>query len=289
LAENDPEAFGTSIVFEHDYEAEQLFEDEHQEEFTYTNYRGEESKGYRFKSPDPDNVNNYRHVRLSELYAADFVDEPAANPNGLFHRGPTVDVLTQAESVLSYVLGLSDQVPQETGGLSAERLKGFLNRFLDGRSMELSISQKEKDMKKETKLSESAETVNTPETNEAPETSQEKPVAASETQETAGAVEASAEASESLSKNDVKRFTEKFGAEKALSYLMAGTSFEDALSAEFDALKTKDSIVGSHERGEETPVGTFGEGSRKNGVLSKGVASFAKDVIRMPGHRASAN
>lgn len=276
LAEEDPEAFGMSIAFRHDFDAEDDFLDE--------------NGGTGFKSPDPENVNNFPHVRIESLSGADFVDQPAANPNGLFHRGPTHDVLTQAEGLIEYVLGLSDQVPKETGGLSAERLKGFVNRFLDGRGMQLSVSNKEQGMKTGTKLNDQPIEETAPET-EAPEKAEAKPEASSETQETSGAAEASQEASESLSKADVKKFSAKFGAEKGMKYLLDGVSFEEALSIEFDALKAKKEITAGLERGEESPVGTnFSEGGKKaNGVLPKGVESFAKDVIRMPGAKAFAN
>ena len=69
LAEEDPAAAGLSIVFEHDQEAEQKF---------MTKFSGDS-----FMSPDEDNVRNLPHVRLAKLRAADIVDEPAANPEGL--------------------------------------------------------------------------------------------------------------------------------------------------------------------------------------------------------------
>ena len=71
LAAEAPHSFGLSIVFTPDHIGEQLFWEEH-------------SVNGPFRSPDKANVNNYPHIRLKTLDAVDFVDEPAANPDGLF-------------------------------------------------------------------------------------------------------------------------------------------------------------------------------------------------------------
>lgn len=73
LAKEDPEAFGASIVFTRDLAAEEAFASAH----------ADEDSG-RFRSPDSTNTHNLRHVRLKALHAADFVDDPAANPAGVF-------------------------------------------------------------------------------------------------------------------------------------------------------------------------------------------------------------
>lgn len=64
LAEEDPQSFGTSIVFANE-PVEQL--DEDGDPIT-------DNKGHRLP----------QLARLKKLYAADVVDEPAANPNGFF-------------------------------------------------------------------------------------------------------------------------------------------------------------------------------------------------------------
>ena len=74
LAEETPEDFGLSIVFEHDVQDMERLTDEN-------------TVNGRFISPDEDNKNNYEHARLAALRAADVVDTPAANPDGLFQRG----------------------------------------------------------------------------------------------------------------------------------------------------------------------------------------------------------
>jgi hypothetical protein len=112
LAEADPSAFGTSIVFTPDYDAE----DEHRRDNP--------------KSPDKDNKQNLPHVRLGRLRADDIVDEPAANPDGVFTVGHTP---RDADKLLSYAFGLTDD-PGELATLfdvSPDRVRGFVTRWLE--------------------------------------------------------------------------------------------------------------------------------------------------------------
>ncbi|MEM1205105.1 MAG: hypothetical protein AAGN66_17880 [Acidobacteriota bacterium] len=120
LAEEDPETFAISIVFDRDVLAE--------EEFKLANSKAPApGESPFFESPDPDNVEHYDHVRLASLHAADFVDEPAANPGGLFHR---VDVPAEATAAVAFVLGQSDEAPAETFGVHPERARQFVGRYL---------------------------------------------------------------------------------------------------------------------------------------------------------------
>lgn len=73
LAEDAPEDFGMSIAFVADEQAEAAFEKSH-------------SAGGRFRSPDAQNTKHLSHARVARLDAVDAVDEPAANPAGLFSR-----------------------------------------------------------------------------------------------------------------------------------------------------------------------------------------------------------
>ncbi|EMI19093.1 hypothetical protein RMSM_03989 [Rhodopirellula maiorica SM1] len=139
LCEEDARAAGLSIVFHHDFAAEEQFMLEHQVEHSHENHRGDIVTGMRFQSPDPNNVHNYPHVRLSELNAADVVDDPAANPDGMFDRQGLPREVTE---FLSYAAGLSDTKPKTTSfGIDPDRASQFLGRFLESNG--LSISPKE--------------------------------------------------------------------------------------------------------------------------------------------------
>lgn len=124
LAEEDPQAFAMSIVFRADRDAADAF---HKENL------GQDG---RFKSPDADNEKNLEHVRLSEFLGADFVDSPAANPGGLFHRGH--DIAEEADKLFEYAFGLTDEKP-ELVQLSADvdRVAAYATKFLESHQLEL--------------------------------------------------------------------------------------------------------------------------------------------------------
>jgi hypothetical protein len=125
LAEEDPQAFGASIVFEYDVEAEK--------DFMAANLDGMES----FKSPDPDNVKNLPHARLKRLRASDIVDSPAANPSGLFHSGE--DIFEEATAVADFALGIESELSRFdiAFGVHPDRLRSFVRRYLDRRGLEV--------------------------------------------------------------------------------------------------------------------------------------------------------
>lgn len=126
MAEESPADFGTSIAFRRDIGAEKQFQ---------TDNAGKDG---RFVSPDETNKNNFPHARLSQLKAVDIVDEPAANPAGLFHSNP-FDLLESGDSVLEYVFGLSEEQPDaSTLGIDAARLRGFVQRFCQSRCITFS-------------------------------------------------------------------------------------------------------------------------------------------------------
>ncbi len=81
----DPTAFGTSIVFDHDPEAETAFHVEHGAVLR-DDWFGEYLDLTEFESPDSDNTHNLPHARLGLLRAVDIVGDAAANPDGLFSR-----------------------------------------------------------------------------------------------------------------------------------------------------------------------------------------------------------
>jgi hypothetical protein len=121
-AEEDPLSFGLSIVFQRDWGKE--------DKFIALN----EDENGDFRSPDPSNKNHYPHARLAALRGCDAVDEPAANPAGLFHRGPALAL----EATASYALGLSADRPQTTAlDVDPDRLRDFANRFLQSHGLQL--------------------------------------------------------------------------------------------------------------------------------------------------------
>jgi hypothetical protein len=228
LAEEDPTSYGLSISFDHDPAA--------MDQFTTENL---DTTG-RFKSPDPSNLNNYPHVRIASLHAADAVDEPAANPNGLFHREK--DVAREANLMASYALGLSNERPATVQlGLDADRVRGFVTRFLSNNKLELKPMAEDAVTETEEKPAEVVAT----------ETSAEEPTAptTAETQPVQTAMSAQAEAA---------RYLASFGKQGPV-WLAEGLSFEQArdqqvteLQREIETLKQKLSV--HRADGEDEPV-----------------------------------
>lgn len=137
LAEEDAEAFGASISFMHDYPAEKKFMLDHGAKIVT------DEDGYSYwdltdyKSPDPKNLKNLPHARLKSLRAVDFVDSPAANPDGLFHAGP-FELLENGESLLDFVFGVTSEVPADASfGVDLTRMKGFAARWAADRGFSI--------------------------------------------------------------------------------------------------------------------------------------------------------
>jgi hypothetical protein len=123
LAEDAPEDFGISIVFDNDEAQMEM-------------HRLENTTNGRFVSPDENNKHNFPHARMSQLRAADVVDSPAANPEGLFHRNQ--EIAEEAELLLAYSLGLSDERPNlSCFDVDADRLSAAVQRFLSRHNLSL--------------------------------------------------------------------------------------------------------------------------------------------------------
>lgn len=120
-AEETPEDFGMSIVFDFDDAAERQFIKENSEDGS-------------FSSPDPMNVHNLPHARLKSLRAADFVGDPAANENGVFFGMPE-----DLDSAVSYAIGISDEPVscRQLSDVSPDRARGFVQRFLKSHGLEI--------------------------------------------------------------------------------------------------------------------------------------------------------
>lgn len=131
LAAQDPQAFGASIVFRWDDVAEETFESENTSMDPTT---GE----LVFSSPDPMNVNNLPHARLSALWAIDCVDEPAANPAGMLSAGQPA---AQAEALIDYCLGAGPRPSGAPLGIDPDRARTFLAQHLTRRSLTINPHQ----------------------------------------------------------------------------------------------------------------------------------------------------
>jgi hypothetical protein len=223
LADEDPEAYGLSIVFSLDEGEMQRYAAEN------ANEHGD------FKSPDPLNVNNFPHARLSELRAVDAVDEPAANPSGLFHREGIVE---QADALASFALGISDDRPATMQlGLDPERVRGFVSRFLSTHNLELKTKMETEQV---------TDPVTEPESTEPTPTERE----------------------------EAARFHTKFG-ERGAVWFAEGLTFDEArdkeveeLHAEVASLKQK--LAALSAAGEDTPVSfDAGDQKTKGGFASK--------------------
>lgn len=122
LAVEDPEAFAASIVFSRDRGAEKAFAGQHSD------------RDGKFTSPDKDNKRGLSHWRAAELIASDMVDEPAANPGGLFSV-PGSELAEAAEAVLASVLeGAPLPADAELGavlGVHPERVQTFVSGYLE--------------------------------------------------------------------------------------------------------------------------------------------------------------
>lgn len=133
LAEKEPDQFGASIVVLHDRKAEEEFALAHGAFWEEDQYFGPFLNYAKFQSPDPFNVNNYPHCRLADLHGADVVDEPAANPGGLFHR--KASATQEANALAAFALGLKGA---ERPTLTSLNMDPFVSRFLDQNGLVLS-------------------------------------------------------------------------------------------------------------------------------------------------------
>lgn len=201
LAADDPEAFGTSIVFRHDAAAEREHLAAHSNLEEWTDANGERRERKVFASPDPKNVDNLAHARLQELKAVDVVDEPAANPGGMFQRGQ--EIATDADSLLSYALGLTDQKPVLAElSIDPDRVTGHFARFMSRHGLSLVSLQEAQQMADEN-------------TTPAP------PAAPSRADFTA----------------ELDRFTSRFGSTNGVEWFKGGKTFDEALGLHADALE----------------------------------------------------
>ena len=248
FADEDPDKFGSSIVFMQDFKARELFCVEHKNEDS-----GE------FVSPDPDNKKNLEHCRLKRLRGADIVDDPAANPNGLFHRGQ--EIPAQAEELLNYAFHVegAEKPSHFDFGIDPDRLSAYLDRYLDNHGLKIVSKGEPEEMAKE---------------NENPS----KPEPTSEELRSQIIAEYNA---------NMSRYIQKFGAENGAKWLGEGKSYAEACELHIDELneqlKAKDEQI--QELNDKLDSIDLGEGEPlKSGHVGAGGGGKKKltDLFRIP-------
>jgi len=246
LAEEDPEAFGLSIVFEHDFGEEKRHQAEHTDE------------DGRFISPDEHNKNNFTHARMSRLRAGDVVDSPAANPQGLFQENQEPAV--QAEALLTYALGLSDERPETASfGIDPERASGFVSRFLARHGLSVTKG----DAMPQDTATESAD---------APDETLSEDTQATTDKDTSADKPASGMSRAAFSEA-LNQYTDRFGSDLGVKWFNADLDFETASSVFDEMNKTIETLqakvgelqetLSSLDTGEEVPP-EFQPGERPN-------------------------
>lgn len=291
-AAEDPESFGASIVYDIDHQAEREHFEAHGGRIVEHPDGFIEWDAREFKSPDPQNHKNLPHARLKRLRAVDIVDDPAANPAGMFGRDP---VFADAERLFSYALGVSEERPTlREFDLDPERIKVFAVKFLDRHG--LAITTKEKDAAMANSQPATPPAAATPEQlgNATPQTTPEQKPAADPQAEFAA---------------KHAKYVEAFGAENGNKWLAEGKAFDECqqlhakaeqdrraaelaakdaeiaqLTAERDALQGR---IEAAKLGEEKPVGFSPDGeaakpaTKATGGLTAGQAQYAA-AIKMP-------
>jgi len=258
LADEDPAAFGLSIVFTHDWDAEDAFTAENTQTVELKDDAGQviETRT-QFVSPDPQNVDNLPHARIRDLYAADVVDDPAANPNGLFHRANPL--ASEGRGLLDYVFGRSTEAPRLSAlSIAPERLRAFVSQYLATSGLSLkestmpkpkltlwqrlqaSLSKLEEEDKKEEPGDDKKSEANDSEGKEEAEDDEEKTKAdgTSEDEDKKGDGEAKEDDEEGM-RSGLGKFVEMFGAERGAEYFLKPLSFEEALKAEVLSLRAQ--------------------------------------------------
>lgn len=290
LAEEDPDLFGASIAFDRDYDMEVEFLLAHGAEEKHDPYWGKYLDLTEFESPDPKNEKNLPHARLLDLRAVDIVDEPAANPGGMFHA---TTIPAEADALAAYVLGLSNDAPacDVLAGIDADRMRGFASRFMAQRG--LSINQRDEKMSGEKTQEETENTKPDEGTTTEPETTTpegEQVATDDASAETETATEPAAEptAEEQMSAK-FERYVETFGAENGPAWFKEKLSFEECLGRQVALLNAQNKELQSKlsasiaANGEEPVTSTPEEaepakaGGKFSG-LSEGQARFAAGI-----------
>lgn len=246
-AREDKKSFGASIAFDYDVDATrahwlanggEIWRDEYDQEVW----------GGEFRSPDPLNVDNLPHARLSELRAVDIVDDPAANPEGLFYRDAKFE---EAESLLSYAIGLTGRRPSLVSfNVDPDRAGAFVRRFLNSKGLKIvKLKSLSEAGVLEDEQTQGAEISGASQESEpgasAPETSGESGPNASTNDEESVAAAGSGESPALSAREECARYLKAFGP-KGAEWFSEGVSWQEAqsrhlaeLRAENESLKKK--------------------------------------------------
>jgi hypothetical protein len=227
LAEDDPQAYGLSIVYEPDKAAEQAFFEAHGGVVTFDPDMGELWDNTNFVSPDPLNSKNLPHARVGSMVATDAVGEPAANEGGLFGREQ--NLITDADALAAYALGFTNTKPQLAQlSIDADRVRGFAQRYLTNHKLKVvPMADATTDVVVEVQVSDEGEIVTTVE-----------PVAVTvaEVATDAPATEPAPEVVAAGSRAEVARYRKAFG-EQGLAFWADGLSFEQAYAKQVGSLQ----------------------------------------------------
>jgi hypothetical protein len=129
LADSDPEAFGTSIVFSpgEDYKRDASGNKVTRPDADASKSTRDEQREKWDTTPGP------LYASLEELHAADVVDDPAANPSGIFANGSIGDNKTfgSETTIAGQVSAFLDAHPQIFEAVAADPsvIDGFMDRY----------------------------------------------------------------------------------------------------------------------------------------------------------------
>ena len=289
-AEEAPNSFGSSISFKRDRDAEDEFVEAHLEDYEYTDRWGDVHKGQRFKSPDPLNEHNYTHARLGELRAVDIVDDPAANPDGLFCRD---SVFKDAEALIGFALGETSEAPElQNFDVNPERFASFIDRYLTRKGLSImpvkkktpKLGNDKTDPKKNAKLGEGSETEGSEEGSEGDgagdggntDEGESGDGESSRDGDGGNADEGNGSGDEGNStdagRKELSRFMTDFGTENGAKWWAEGIDYSTAQKRHNEALKAENDLLRkklkSAESGEGEAVSSGSEGSDRVGYSS---------------------
>ena len=247
MAENEPDMFGTSIVFTPGRSYKRSSKGVKVYRPSYEDSREERDQQREEWNVAGDEI----FVECESLHACDCVDEPAANDGGLFSKFANESVAGQ----ITQFLDLNPQVWEalesnpsilESLARYGTKMDEFTNRYRDYReqSMEAEMSDKTKSADADVVEKLDATDNSTEETSEKVETADvvektEETETAEETVE-GSAEEKPEELSEikELSKDEFLKIADEFGADVALETVKTGGDYNSALLSAYNAEKS---------------------------------------------------